>query len=123
MRISDWSSDVCSSDLAIFNGYACHGCYLRTKLRRARMIPDRPLFSQTPGRRQPAPATARPDPHVPSAAADCAGAVRGRSRPSPPARARKTDRKSVGEGKSVPVRVDLGVRRIIKKKNNYKNKA
>src|SRR3546814_19970145 len=30
----------------------------------------------------------------------------------------KQDRKSVVEGKSVPVRVELGVRRIIKKKNN-----
>src|SRR3546814_11937966 len=32
-------------------------------------------------------------------------------------RAAKIDRKSVGEGKSVSVRVDLGGRRILKKKN------
>src|SRR3546814_15896601 len=32
------------------------------------------------------------------------------------------DRKSVVEGKSVYVRVDIGSRRIIKKKNNNKNK-
>src|SRR3546814_8146658 len=25
MRISDWSSDVCSSDLAIFDGVTCEG--------------------------------------------------------------------------------------------------
>src|SRR3546814_11843740 len=36
--------------------------------------------------------------------------------------ARKSDRKSVVEGKSVSVRVDLGGRRIIKKKNKIKIK-
>src|SRR3546814_15195362 len=37
-------------------------------------------------------------------------------------RRRGEDRKSVGEGKSVAVRVDLGCRRIIKKKNNIRRK-
>src|SRR3546814_21155280 len=67
MRISDWSSDVCSSDLPT-----------------RRDQPSRP--------------------------------ARGRAgRPAPTPR-RAADRKSVVEGKSVSVRVDLGGRRIIKKK-------
>src|SRR3546814_14469873 len=37
-------------------------------------------------------------------------------------RAHPTDRKSVVHGKSVSVRVDLGGRRIIKKKNHYQVK-
>src|SRR3546814_13232258 len=87
MRISDWSSDVCSSDLRGRGG-----------LRRA-------LFLYAVGPRGRG-----------------AGARRGRRR-----RARRDDgpglrkdRKSVVEGKSVSVRVDLGGRRIIKKKKHTK---
>src|SRR3546814_15435739 len=77
VRISDWSSDVCSSDL---------GGYPRTR-----------------------PAAAR---HARSRA------PRG-WRPAGPTR-RPRDRQSVASGKSVSVRVDLGGRRILKKKNdNY----
>src|SRR3546814_18205805 len=87
MRISDWSSDVCSSDL-----------YARgVRAERGR-------------------ATRR------------AGCFRTRDRRSAPrphwgvARARRAtrDRKSVVSGKSVSVRVDLGGRRIIKKKKHNK---
>src|SRR3546814_2362689 len=78
MRISDWSSDVCSSDLG--------------------------------AGREPRP----------GAAAACALALGGRAVDDRACRARglahASDRKSVVEGKSVSVRVDLGGRRIIKKK-------
>src|SRR3546814_2071000 len=71
MRISDWSSDVCSSDL--FSG-----------------------LSSTRG---------------------LAGAGRGGRTPSGISVIPLLDRKSVVEGKSVSVRVDLGGGRITKKKN------
>src|SRR3546814_17065416 len=71
MRISDWSSDVCSSDL---------------RCQRIQSTNARPLRAARPARK---------------------GA---RFHP------RKADRKSVVEGKSVSVRVDLGGSRIIKKK-------
>src|SRR3546814_14369566 len=74
MRISDWSSDVCSSDLG-----PC------------------PRISSTCGAAWPR-----------FAASD-----------RPPRR--WSDRKSVVEGMSVSVRVDLGGRRIIKKKNTVHN--
>src|SRR3546814_18793076 len=75
MRISDWSSDVCSSDLRA--------------VRRA-----------DGGLRAPAEGPAAP----------------WRAPLSSPVR---RDRKSVGEGKSVSVRVDLGGRRLIKKNRQY----
>src|SRR3546814_20602414 len=78
MRISDWSSDVCSSDLRAGAG--------------------RPVQARRLHRRRTV----------------CAGRARQRAgrrhRRCPP------DRKSVVEGKSVSVRVDLGGRRILKKK-------
>src|SRR3546814_16825128 len=98
MRISDWSSDVCSSDLS-----------------RSRPRADR-------GRRtaagRPAARPAAPRPPCPSVRAAAAGLPPegyGR-RPASPA----GDRKSVVEGKSVSVRVDLGGRRIIKKKKKQR---
>src|SRR3546814_16711847 len=101
MRISDWSSDVCSSDLL--------GPDPGQRFRRHHHAahprpphpdpPEHPLLPRTAAgprrpRRQPgaSPATVpRPLPHA--------------------------DRKSVVEGKSVSERLDLGGRRIIKKKN------
>src|SRR3546814_18147290 len=76
MRISDWSSDVCSSDLAD-GGRQPRGEQPRTGAQRA---------------------------------ADAAG-------PDHFGRGAR-DRKSVVAGKSVSVRVDLGGRRILKKKQN-----
>src|SRR3546814_11796899 len=103
LRISDWSSDVCSSDL--HTG------------RRAR------------GRRTPPPARTRARPCClpPFAERRCrsirchspAAACRRTASPSSSA-PRPTDRKSVVSGKSVSVRVVLGGRRIIKKKNKQK---
>src|SRR3546814_19114455 len=72
MRISDWSSDVCSSDLGLRHEVPAP----RDRLRQAQ------------------------------------GDGRGREN-----RAAGADRKSVVLGKSVSVRVDLGGRRIITKKN------
>src|SRR3546814_14443776 len=89
MRISDWSSDVCSSDLAL-----------------------RDL------RRDPAAGRAdRGTAHRLGLAHSLRArrAARARRLSAPP-RPRRKDRKSVVSGKSVSVRVDLGVRRIIKKK-------
>src|SRR3546814_12906677 len=112
MRISDWSSDVCSSDLAdpgarrAQAGTEARPCAARERDRQ----PD--VASGTPG----------------------ATAARGRGGPpfrargcAPPRRrrARQGDRRGKGAcrrseerrvGKSVSVRVDLGGRRIIKKK-------
>src|SRR3546814_12973267 len=83
LRISDWGSDVCSSDLV-------H--------RRAR--------NGRPGRR-PAPGC-----HRQRCTAWPARSTPARTGRTPAA----GDRKSVQEGTSVSVRVDLGGRRIIKKK-------
>src|SRR3546814_19876011 len=110
MRISDWSSDVCSSDLgartvqhALTVGTALLSGARQREVGRARTprhggvrtlkiaLHEVPLWL----------------PPVPSAgdAADGTDATGG-------------DRKSVVKGKRVSVRVDLGGRRIIKKKNN-----
>src|SRR3546814_12509416 len=82
MRISDWSSDVCSSDLVEADRLAIGH----------RVLDDRP--------------------HQLRIFLGLAEAARVRNlRPEA-----VLDRKSVVEGKSVSVRVDLGGRRIIKKK-------
>src|SRR3546814_3067389 len=77
MRISDWSSDVCSSDLRYHRGT------VRRHLQMARLGQGRPCL----GHRHRLYGTGG-----------------------------HGDRKSVVSGKSVSVRVDLGGRRIIKKK-------
>src|SRR3546814_13656485 len=110
MRISDWSSDVCSSDL---------------------LAPRKPGASPTISRR------ASTDPKLDTGALwkagnaarlACRNAARrgqcgqsrsgaaGSTRSVTLMRARRPDRKRVVSGKSVSVRVDLGGRRIIKKK-------
>src|SRR3546814_19942450 len=91
MRISDWSSDVCSSDLII---HGCVGNILPGQLR------DKSLEFKNRGQ-----CTLRDFRLV--------RRIGGQEfRPL-------EDRKSVVEGKSVSVRVDLGGRRIIKKKHIY----
>src|SRR3546814_20297681 len=102
MRISDWSSDVCSSDLFEIAVAARHVHYRRDGF---------------DGQRRAAEIRVQDD------AAGVDRAAQG-ALPAP----RQTDRKSVVQGKSVSVRVDLGGRRIIKKKtspscesNNIKN--
>src|SRR3546814_19238027 len=106
MRISDWSSDVCSSDLHSRAGRA-----VRRRPRRAHLL-CRGAVAGRPGRKQPgrswqvlrSPESADPE-----------GFARNLVRPQSPRRS-AADRKSVVSGKSVSVRVDLGGRRIIKKK-------
>src|SRR3546814_19850387 len=83
MRISDWSSDVCSSDLHKVRSGCRWGCGTASR-RAASNIGSRSARADRRARRAPSP---------------------------------RPDRKSVVEGKSVSVRVDLGGRRIIKKKN------
>src|SRR3546814_18897805 len=95
MRISDWSSDVCSSDLRtrhFLRHYGTRGHRSAHPARRAlsaqrlSMVTDRPAALH----------------HHRGYLGDADSGV--------------GDRKSVVEGKSVSVRVDLGGRRIIKKK-------
>src|SRR3546814_17178911 len=87
MRISDWSSDVCSSDLAAHAGEIAQlGLAQLDAMRRLDILANQPLQIA----REPRPGSI--------------GAV-------------ALDRKSVVSGKSVSVRVDLGGRRILKKKN------
>src|SRR3546814_20087798 len=93
MRISDWSSDVCSSDLVVPPAtIPPDGHDEDLGSRRARS--DRPRWSAAGGARRTAGRTA-----------DGGGAVH-------------VDRKSVVEGTSVSVRVDLGGRRNITKKKS-----
>src|SRR3546814_13204374 len=90
MRISDWSSDVCSSDLDTPAGLTAW---------------------------PPLTTVSQPLEAMGSAVIDAlAGGAADTPHFSFRLGQRDRDRKSVGEGKSVSVRVDLGGRRIIKKK-------
>src|SRR3546814_13517103 len=97
MRISDWSSDVCSSDLPAwasppcFQGMACTGA---------------------PGRNFWKPSTTSWSPALSPSYMTKPSLTRGPTDTGMNA----ADRKSVVKGKSVSVRVDLGGGRIIKKK-------
>src|SRR3546814_6368736 len=99
MRISDWSSDVCSSDLKEVRWYCAVS---------ALAILTLPGAAIARGADEPAGAAA---------------ALSGEPQDAAP-QATQTDiataeeRKSVGEGKRVSVRVDLGGGRTLKKKNN-----
>src|SRR3546814_16920180 len=92
MRISDWSSDVCSSDLRAQS---------HEDRRRHLHLHQREHHHREPAEQQ------RSAPWL-------------SQRKSSATRTR--DRKSVVSGKSVSVRVDLGGRRIIKKKKKKINK-
>src|SRR3546814_11016983 len=97
MRISDWSSDVCSSDL--------FGERLVAALPSLRHADDpRNLSLDEAAKLRSIICLDQPCPSYLVSAADALDAG---------------DRKSVVEGKSVSVRVDLGGRRIIKKKKLY----
>src|SRR3546814_11584336 len=91
MRISDWSSDVCSSDLR------------------------RGAAEWTP-----CPTSSSPASGAPSVSPNWSGRSTWSARcPTHSIRAAcTTDRKSVVQGKSVSVRVDLGGRRLIKTKTH-----
>src|SRR3546814_16779133 len=92
MRIRDWSSDVCSSDLGILH------------CRKWQALPR----TDRRGRQMTGPVLE--------------WAASGRPRLAAAQGGGSSDRKSVVSGKSVSVRVDLGGRRIIKQKNNSHDK-
>src|SRR3546814_13790466 len=94
MRISDWSSDVCSSDLTFGKGFGG----------------DLHRFDRAFGHSRPLERIGEVEP-----CADVAQIFQQRA-----ALLGKADRKSVVSGKRVSVRVDLGGRRFIKKKNTNK---
>src|SRR3546814_15474690 len=131
MRISDWSSDVCSSDLrpwprqrtsspprgsprySSLPANQVAGCwYVSASIR---VHPGRPPKRQLRGR--PPPSDRRGSGHSPSH--HIAKARRNDRWPSPPPDRpfRRTERKSVVKGKSVSVHGDLGGSRIITKTN------
>src|SRR3546814_19375820 len=113
MRISDWSSDVCSSDLRLFGGRPAEGALSPIPCRegqgRHRAYHDRRLrrvvARQPGGLRQPA-RLQGPDRALAPAA----------ERRLPRARRSGDARKRVVTGDRVSVRVALGGGRIIKKK-------
>src|SRR3546814_18603231 len=115
MRISDWSSDVCSSDLSRCLGGGAQGFHLRA--RAGRIGGDRrggggfggarPRLYRHAGAAQGQASAGRLGG---TAAAPVPGAAVRRRR-GPPA-----DRTSVVSGNRLPVRVDLGGRRLFKKK-------
>src|SRR3546814_16025294 len=110
MRISDWSSDVCSSDLRMAGRHAD----VRRHFRMTAGIGQRTAAGK---------GTAGAEIGKVRHCARNGRQRRARMRPAgPPSRhGGETDRKSVGEGTRVAVRVDLGGRPPIEKKNNKKN--
>src|SRR3546814_19088341 len=109
MRISDWSSDVCSSDLATSHklkftrspSSLCHPC----------RAPRSPKYDPAETARRPISSPPCDRQLAPSKETDEMRHTKIEIRSA-------VDRKSVVKGKRVSVRVDLGGRRIIKKKNN-----
>src|SRR3546814_11376758 len=121
MRISDWSSDVCSSDLAVGQRVmpmALPQPLLRLVARgdrlvrgaRARLTPDRVAYFCHPD--WTIDPEKRPDPALWQPEAPTSEGLDATARWY-----RAQDRKSVVEGKSVTIRVEFGGRRIVKKKN------
>src|SRR3546814_16054142 len=112
MRISDWSSDVCSSDLPGHHARGVRAASERgTAVAGARWlcaVLQAACASQLDVDALPHGADHRAQP--PPAALGLRGAQYGRV----------ADRKSAGWGKSVSVSVDLGGRLIIKKKKEKK---
>src|SRR3546814_17314939 len=98
LRISDWSSDVCSSDLAAAHSALPVRLCRRRRQRRGNAAPQ----CRRPRGRRAAPAGAE----------GCR-----EHRPVRDAVRAQADRKSVVTGQSVVVRVDIGGRRTIKTTN------
>src|SRR3546814_19980912 len=113
MRISDWSSDVCSSDLRSFS-MRVMVIVKATKNSEAGVMPSEKLLAEM----------GKFNEELVKAGVMLAGEG---LHPSSKGKrvvfsSGKKDRKSVVEGKSVAGRVDLGGRRIIKKKKKKENK-
>src|SRR3546814_20994048 len=103
MRISDWSSDVCSSDLRTKKTKAGEATSGNGRLEQTRKADQKKAAVFT------------------KAKATWSSIIRLRR---PHHQQKEGDRKSVGEGKRVSVRVDRGGSRIIKEnKNNHKKKT
>src|SRR3546814_14349992 len=100
MRISDWSSDVCSSDLASTESL-CRSCWREDQIARD----DDPHREAGPDRERRRNVELAPNDFL-------TGLIDAVLRTGAQ---RTEDRKSVVSGKSVSVRVDLGGRRTIKK--------
>src|SRR3546814_18576639 len=110
MRISDWSSDVCSSDLPDRGHRGTFSGAMSTTICRVRSMACRKR-GLLRGRRVAAPQeSAERHQRRDAVAEDLEGGE-------------QRDRKSVVKGKRVSVRVDLGGRRLMKKKkkNNEKH--
>src|SRR3546814_19381351 len=110
MRISDWSSDVCSSDLEPLVGGDGNG-----DVGRAEAVDVIPVHLDIQLRHLHQRKRAGPDEIFVHA-----GPLSLNRRPhrKKPVRTYAADRKRAWLGKSVSVRVDFGGRRSIKKKNN-----
>src|SRR3546814_14764911 len=101
MRISDWSSDVCSSDLSIAR-MERHECLTGELVNRQAISID---------------AENRIGGHDVANAARCNDVHRtGRGDVGQAREAKTAERKPVLQGESVPVRVEMGGRRLIKEK-------
>src|SRR3546814_19355562 len=108
MRISDWSSDVCSSDLV---DVALHLGHVEARLQAAGLENrDADLRHEAPGAGSAVKQAAE------RAAGGTGGSGQADAREEGRACGADADRKSVVSGKRVSGRVDLGGRRIIKKK-------
>src|SRR3546814_10982800 len=102
MRISDWSSDVCSSDLPVIRDH---------------LLDRRGRWRDIPGHQECRPTTDEQDQQYQEHGCETHG--RGpRSGERYGAAGALRARKSVGEGKSVYVRVTIGVSRITTKKKS-----
>src|SRR3546814_12644666 len=112
MRISDWSSDVCSSDAGLRSADAVgDGARLdRRRVGRAAARGGAAARHSLSADRDGDGDRGRPTRRALAAGLAGADLVAGD----------RGDRKSVGWGKSVSVRVDVGGRRIIKKKKQKK---
>src|SRR3546814_15147545 len=108
MRMSDWSSDVCSSDLGPNRMFFYPWAQTRAALELARRDGADPYEGVSV--RLSDPTTGR---YAMPTIDYCAKLL--------PAGGRTPDRKSVVEGKRVAVSVDLGGRRVLKKKQRKRN--
>src|SRR3546814_14338353 len=109
MRISDWSSDVCSSDLQTHLREGWHGSGHGD-------APKESCSASRSASTRPDSCRARMNGGPPSTGAWCLATGCRRQH-----RRRRLDRKSVVEGKRVSGRVDLGGRRHMKKKKQIVN--
>src|SRR3546814_14411944 len=106
MRISDWSSDVCSSDLKVATPEAVPGVVRQRRKEDALNGGVGAQGFRNLHRGGCLPLKAR-----------CQRAEAALSKEAVVGRNAEADRKSVGSGKSVSVSVDTGGRRMLKKKN------